>query len=62
VSVMLAGGIGEGAINKLSEHGIKVIRNCRGNASEQVKRYLEGLLEDGGQSCESHEHGHECKH
>ena len=62
VKVMLAGGIGTGAINKLAEHGIEVIRNCEGNATEQVKRYLAGELKDGGFSCSSHDHEHECDH
>jgi len=60
VKVMLAGGIGNGAINKLAEYGIKVIRNCEGNATEQVKRYLADELTDGGSTCSLHEEGHEC--
>lgn len=62
VSVLLAGGIGSGAINKLAAHGIKVVRNCEGNATEQVQRYLAGELKDGGNSCSAHDHGHECSH
>ncbi|MCE5175468.1 MAG: NifB/NifX family molybdenum-iron cluster-binding protein [Bacteroidales bacterium] len=62
VKVMLAGGIGTGAINKLKASGIEVIRNCEGNARQQVLRYLAGELKDGGSSCSSHDHGHECSH
>lgn len=66
VKVMLAGGIGNGAINKLAVHGIEVVRNCEGNATEQVKRYLAGELKDGGTSCSTHgeDHGeeHVCTH
>jgi len=62
VKIMLAGGIGNGAINKLVAHGIEVIRNCEGNATEQVQRYLAGELADRGSSCSSHENGHECSH
>ena len=62
VKVMLAGGIGAGAINKLAEHGIDVIRNCAGNSTEQVQLYLSGHLKDGGNSCISHDHAHECSH
>lgn len=62
VKVLLAGGIGTGAINKLAAHGIMVIRNCEGNATEQVQRYLAGELKDGGYSCASHNHEHECNH
>lgn len=62
VKVMLAGGIGTGAINKLAEHGIEVIRNCEGNATEQVTLYLAGKIIDGGNSCSSHDNDHECSH
>jgi predicted Fe-Mo cluster-binding NifX family protein len=64
VTVMLAGGIGGGAINVLNNSGIDVIRGCSGDATEVVKLYLSGLLEDSGSSCHQHEnhhqHGHEC--
>ena len=68
VSVMLAGGIGGGAINVLNSSGIEVIRGCSGNATEVVKLYLSGLVEDSGSSCHQHEaHQHEggdhtCSH
>ena len=55
VSVMLAGGIGGGAINVLNNSGIEVIRGCSGNATEVVKLYLSGLVEDSGSSCHQHE-------
>jgi len=66
VSIMLAGGIGVGAINVLNNSGIEVIRGCTGDATEVVKLYLEGLVEDSGNSChqneEHHKEGHQCKH
>jgi predicted Fe-Mo cluster-binding NifX family protein len=76
VSIMLAGGIGGGAINVLNNSGIEVIRGCSGDATEVVKLYLTGLVEDGGSSCHKHsehhehgnshdydhEHGHQCGH
>ena len=55
VSVMLAGGIGGGAINVLNNSGIEVIRGCSGDATEVVKLYLSGLVEDSGSSCHQHE-------
>jgi predicted Fe-Mo cluster-binding NifX family protein len=60
VTIMLAGGIGDGAINVLNYSGIDVIRGCSGNATEVVKLYLAGLVEDSGSSC--HAHDHECNH
>lgn len=62
VKMMLAGGIGEGAISKLSSCNIEVVRNCQGDVDELVSAYLAGNLKDGGVSCQSHAHGehHDC--
>lgn len=62
IRTMLAGGIGDGAINKLKAHGVTVIRNCQGDVSEIVKKYLAGEIKDSGRNCAAHEHGHECNH
>lgn len=62
VSMLLAGGIGDGAINKLAPHGIEVIRNCKGQPRDLVMSFLNGVLLDGGQSCSSHEEDHACNH
>jgi len=66
VSIMLAGGIGGGAINVLNNSGIQVIRGCSGSAVEVVKLYLQGFVEDSGSSCHQHErhqqNGHSCDH
>jgi len=68
VTVMLAGGIGGGAINVLNSAGIEVIRGCSGNATKLVEQFVEGLVEDSGSSCQQHEHhhghgdNHSCKH
>ncbi len=67
VKIMLAGGIGEGAINKLASQKIKVIRNCKGDVDNLVKEYLVGNLIDGGLSCAAHANhnqaeGHVCNH
>ncbi len=66
VKVMLAGGIGEGAIQVLNHHGIDVIRGCSGDVSKLAEMYLRGGLTDSGVSCAHHEHhhgeGHTCSH
>jgi predicted Fe-Mo cluster-binding NifX family protein len=66
VRVMLAGGIGEGAINVLKSHGIDVIRGCSGDVDTIAKQYLKGKLVDSGISCFQHEYhhgeGHSCNH
>jgi len=64
VTIMLAGGIGGGAINVLNQWGIDVVRGCSGNAAEIVKEYVSGNLTDSGESCHQHEQhqgeGHQC--
>ena len=62
INIMLAGGIGDGAINKLSLHGISVIRNCQGNVTELIGQYLAGDIKDSGSTCAAHGHeeGHIC--
>lgn len=68
VSIMLAGGIGAGAINVLNNSGIKVIRGCSGNATTVVKQYVDGKISDSGESCSQHaihkggENNHRCNH
>jgi len=62
VTVMLAGGIGGGAINVLNNSGIEVVRGCSGDATEIVKLYVAGLVKDSGSSCHAHESHHEDGH
>jgi predicted Fe-Mo cluster-binding NifX family protein len=66
VEVMLAGGIGEGAIHVLNNHGISVIRGCSGDVTKVAERYLKEELTDSGVSCSHHSHdhsdGHTCNH
>jgi predicted Fe-Mo cluster-binding NifX family protein len=68
VSVMLAGGIGAGAINVLASWGIEVVRGCSGIADEVVKNFVDGKVADSGSSCKQHdqhnhnENGHQCNH
>ena len=57
VTVMLAGGIGAGAINVLNSAGIKVVRGCSGEAETVVKLFAEGKINDSGETC-SHHNGH----
>lgn len=66
VTIMLAGGIGAGAINVLNSAGIEVIRGCSGIANEIVEKYLEGFVIDSGSSCQQHnahtDGDHVCNH
>lgn len=58
VEVMLAGGIGAGAIAVLNAANIEVVRGCSGAADRIVERYLAGEITDSGESCLHHEHHH----
>lgn len=64
VKTMLAGGIGDGAVNVLNAHGVNVIRNCQGDVTELVHLFLAGKVKDGGSNCavHGHEEGHVCHH
>ena len=62
VSVMLAGGIGAGAVNKLNGAGIEVIRGCSGDVEELVKKYVVGEINDNGSNCNHHDHHHSHGH
>jgi predicted Fe-Mo cluster-binding NifX family protein len=62
VTVMLAGGIGGGAVNVLNNSGIEVVRGCSGDATEVVKLFLAGSVEDSGSSCHHHEENHHEGH
>ena len=59
VSLMLAGNMGDGAVNVLSQSGIDVIRGCSGNTKEVTLAWLAGNLIDSGDSCYEHECHHE---
>lgn len=55
VTVMLAGDMGEGALQVLNSAGIQVLRGCSGDVREVAQKWLSGDLEDSGESCRSHE-------
>jgi len=40
VKTMLAGNMGQGAVNKISSAGIKVIRGCSGEVNKLIDDYL----------------------
>ena len=63
VSVLLAGNMGAGALNRLNANGIEVIRGCSGTLEDVLASYLSGNLKDSGESCaHHHEDGHSCTH
>jgi predicted Fe-Mo cluster-binding NifX family protein len=63
VTVLLAGNMGQGAVNVITNQGIAVIRGCNGNINDAVANYLGGKIGDSGETCDHHhEDGHSCNH
>ncbi len=62
VRLMLAGGIGAGAINVLQNSGIEVINGCSGKVEDILEQYFNDQLTASGKSCSQHEHHHSHGH
>jgi predicted Fe-Mo cluster-binding NifX family protein len=60
VKLMLAGNMGQGAVNVLNSCGIDVLRGCSGDVRAVAESWLSGNLKDSGLACAVH--GHECHH
>jgi predicted Fe-Mo cluster-binding NifX family protein len=60
VKLLLAGNMGEGAVNVLNSHGIDVLRGCSGDIKTVAESWVAGKLSDSGISCA--EHGNDCSH
>ena len=63
VEVLICGGIGGGALNSLSEYGIKVFGGVEGSCDEAVNSFLSGNLKyDANVKCSHHDHSanHVC--
>jgi predicted Fe-Mo cluster-binding NifX family protein len=57
VKVMLAGNMGDGAVNVLGSSGIRVVRGCSGNVRTVADNWINGTVFDSGIGCSQHEHG-----
>lgn len=62
VSVLVAGNMGEGAVARLGQAGIKVFRGAKGAVGAAVQAWLDGTLVDNKLVCLEHGEGHECHH
>jgi predicted Fe-Mo cluster-binding NifX family protein len=63
VSILLAGSMGDGALNVLQRQGIQVHRGCSGDAAKAVGAFLAGAWKDSGIGCaQHHEHGDHAPH
>ncbi|MFV0350212.1 MAG: NifB/NifX family molybdenum-iron cluster-binding protein [Halodesulfovibrio sp.] len=58
VKVLLAGNMGQGAVNKLEEAGISVIRGASGSVRAVADQWLAGNLQSSNTICTAH-HDHD---
>lgn len=59
VSLVITGGIGQPALNALTDKGLQVIRGASGKCEEVLAQYLSGQLTDKNITCSHHgEHNH----
>lgn len=61
VNVIIAGGMGGGAVDIFNEKGIEVIVGATGQAKTVTEQYLQGKLQSTGSVCHEHEHHDECE-
>lgn len=63
VTVIVAGGMGGGAVAIFEERGVQVVAGASGDARSAVERFLKGELKSTGEICHEHamgEHGENC--
>ena len=61
VEVIIAGGMGGGAVEIFNERNIEVVVGATGDIEENVKKYLKGELISTGSICHEHSHEDECE-
>lgn len=62
VQVLICGGIGGGAKAALQEAGIELVAGASGDAAEQVRAYLDGMLKHNPAVACTHHAGHGDAH
>jgi predicted Fe-Mo cluster-binding NifX family protein len=63
VTVVVAGGMGGGAVTIFEERGVEVVAGASGDARDAVEQFLRGELKSTGAVCHEHEmekHGGKC--
>ncbi len=60
VNVIIAGGMGAGAIEIFNEKGIEVITGASGDNEAAAVAYLKGELKSSGSICNQHAHHGDC--
>ncbi|MGI6174341.1 MAG: NifB/NifX family molybdenum-iron cluster-binding protein [Christensenellales bacterium] len=60
VAVIIAGGMGGGAVEIFNERKVEVIIGAEGDAKASVEAYLRGELKSVGSVCHQHAYADEC--
>jgi len=59
--VIIAGGMGQGAVELFNANNIETIIGAQGSARQAAEDYLKGSLRSTGSVCHEHEHHDECE-
>lgn len=63
VDLLVCGGIGNGAVNALSNFNINTITSANGQCDDIIKKFINNELELSNQSnCDHHNHHHDDNH
>ncbi len=60
INIIIAGGMGGGALQIFDEKGIKAITGATGQVDGTVQRFLDGKLKSSGSICHEHQHAGNC--
>ena len=62
VELIIAGGMGGGAVEIFKERNVRVITGAKGDCLNAVNAYCAGRLQSSGDVCHEHQHSHEDGH
>lgn len=60
-NVIIAGGMGEAAVDLFNGNGIEVIVGASGLCDDLVQQYIKGELKSTGSICREHQHEGHCE-
>lgn len=60
INVIIAGGMGGGAVAIFNEKNIEIVTGATGKSEDNVKSYIAGILKSSGSVCREHQHKDEC--
>lgn len=60
VDVVISGGMGTGAHEKLTQRGIDIFTGVQGTVDETIEKFIKGELEPAAANCHAHGHSQEA--